>query len=118
MINNASDDVEAVRAATPWHAEVSPGDATSFGRLLRAWRRARDLTQEELAGQVRYSVITIRKVERDERRPSRQLAEQLARALAIPTDERGAFVGIARAEPGWLAPIRAYHRASRSEGSG
>lgn len=119
MIDKTSDDVEAARAATPWHAEVSPDDATSFGRLLRAWRRARDLTQEELAGQVRYSVITIRKVEHDERRPSRQLAEQLARALAIPTDERGAFVAIARAEPGWLAPIRAYHhRASRSEGSG
>ena len=79
-------------------------DRSSFGRLLKARRRALDLTQEELAKRVRYSVITIRKVEADERRPSRQLAEQLATVLDLTADERPAFVAYARAEPGWTLP--------------
>ncbi len=93
-------------------------DGTSFGRLLRARRRALDLTQQELAKRVRYSVITIRKVEADERRPSRQLAEQLAVVLDIPTDERPAFVASARAEPGWQAASRPYRiQPPRSDNS-
>jgi predicted ATPase/transcriptional regulator with XRE-family HTH domain len=71
----------------------------SFGRLIRARRRALDLTQEELARQVGYSVITIRKVEADERRPSRQLAELLARNLQITPEEQPAFTRLARSAP-------------------
>jgi predicted ATPase/DNA-binding XRE family transcriptional regulator len=73
--------------------EVDP----SFGRLIKTRRRSLDLTQEDLARRVGYSVITIRKVESDERRPSRQLAERLARCLNIDPDERPAFVSLARA---------------------
>src|SRR3954454_19803213 len=69
----------------------------SFGRLIRTRRRALDMTQRELAEKVRYSVFTIRKVEANERRPSRQLAEALALYLDVAPDERSAFVDLARA---------------------
>jgi predicted ATPase/transcriptional regulator with XRE-family HTH domain len=72
------------------------GTDVSFGRLLRMRRRALDLTQEVLARQVGYSVITIRKVESDERRPSRQLAERLANSLRIAPEQRAAFTALAR----------------------
>src|SRR5215475_4312901 len=72
------------------------GTDISFGRLLRMRRRALDLTQEALARQVGYSVITIRKVESDERRPSRQLVERLANSLRIAPEQRAAFTALGR----------------------
>src|SRR5262245_18127757 len=51
---------------------------TSFGYWLRRRRKALDLTQDELARQVGCAVGTIKKLEGDERRPSKQLAERLA----------------------------------------
>lgn len=55
-----------------------------------------DLTQSALADCAGCSLVTIRKFESDERRPSRQLAELLADCLKIPTDERETFVAFAR----------------------
>jgi len=72
--------------------------ATSFGRWLRHRRRMLDLTQDELAQRVGCSVVTIRKIETDERRPSKQIAERLAASLDIPLAERPAFLQAARAE--------------------
>ncbi|HET9222398.1 MAG TPA: helix-turn-helix domain-containing protein, partial [Roseiflexaceae bacterium] len=72
---------------------------TSFGRWLRARRRALDLTQDELARRVGCSVFTIRKIEADERRPSRQIAERLADSLQVASNDRAAIVTLARAEP-------------------
>src|SRR3954468_4474068 len=72
----------------------------SFGRFVKVRRRALDLTQEDLAQQVGYSVITIRKVEADERRPSRQLAERLAQCLGIVPEDQAAFVLLARSHQG------------------
>jgi tetratricopeptide (TPR) repeat protein len=69
----------------------------SFGYWLRRRRKALDLTQEELARSVSCSRFAIRKIEADERRPSRHLAERLADKLAIPTQERDAFINAARA---------------------
>ena len=69
----------------------------SFGYWLRRRRKALDLTQEALAQRVSCSGFTIRKIEADERRPSRQLADRLAAALAIPAEERRAFLDAARA---------------------
>jgi serine/threonine protein kinase/DNA-binding XRE family transcriptional regulator len=58
-----------------------------------------DLTQESLARQVGCAVVTIKKIEGDTLRPSRQIAELLAEALEIPVNERAAFVRLARATP-------------------
>jgi predicted ATPase/DNA-binding XRE family transcriptional regulator len=81
------------------------GAIDTFGHFVRKRRRALDLTQEDLAHQVGYSVITIRKVESDERRPSRQLAELLARSLEIAPEQRPAFTALARAESGDPDPL-------------
>lgn len=69
----------------------------SFGYWLRRRRKALDLTQEALAQQVCCSGFTIRKIEADERRPSRGLAERLAMSLAVPEEERRDFLAAARA---------------------
>jgi tetratricopeptide (TPR) repeat protein len=68
----------------------------SFGYWLRRRRKALDLTQEELARTVACSRFAIRKIEADERRPSRRLAERLAEKLSIPVQERDAFLDAAR----------------------
>ncbi len=69
---------------------------TSFGRIVREQRRALDLTQAELARRVACATITIRKIEADALRPSQQIAERLAMALAIPLEGRADFVRLAR----------------------
>lgn len=72
----------------------------SFGRWLKQRRKALDLTQDDLARQVGCSVVTIRKIEVDERRPSRQIAELLAQHLAVLPHERSAFLHFARGDTG------------------
>jgi predicted ATPase/class 3 adenylate cyclase/DNA-binding XRE family transcriptional regulator len=71
----------------------------SFGKWLRHRRRGLDLTQEELAQQVGCAPITIRKLEGDEMRPSKQLAESLSGPLRIPLHQKEEFVRFARANP-------------------
>jgi len=68
----------------------------SVGVWLKQRRRALDLTQEALAERVGCAVETISKIEQNARRPSRQIAERLALALAIPAAERPAFMEFAR----------------------
>ena len=68
----------------------------SFGRWLKQRRRACDLTQAGLGERVGCAEITIRKMEADELRPSRLLAEKLAEALGIPVQEQAAFIHFAR----------------------
>src|SRR5262249_12755411 len=72
---------------------------TSFGRWLRHRRRALDLTQDDLARQVGCAVITIQKLEADERRPSPLLAERLADGLQVAAHDRAALIMLARGEP-------------------
>lgn len=69
----------------------------SFGYWLRRRRKVLDLTQEALAQRVSCSGFTIRKIEADERRPSRRLAERLTVVLAIPEAEQRDFLDAARA---------------------
>src|ERR1700682_1099782 len=71
----------------------------SFGDWLRQHRRALDLTQEELARQVGCSAITLRKLEAEERRPSKQIAERLAEGLQVPPGGRADFPRFARGDP-------------------
>ncbi len=68
----------------------------SFGEWLRHRRRELDLTQDALARQVGCARVTIRKLEADEMRPSKQLAELLAEQLGVPPDERETFVRFGR----------------------
>jgi predicted ATPase/transcriptional regulator with XRE-family HTH domain len=70
----------------------------SFGYWVRRQRLALDLTQAALARQVGCAPITIRKIEADERRPSRQTAARLAEKLAIPEGERERFIAAAVGE--------------------
>jgi predicted ATPase/transcriptional regulator with XRE-family HTH domain len=70
----------------------------TIGAWIRLRRRTLDLTQDELAVRVGLSVAAIRKIERDERRPSRQTAELLADGLQIAAAERPAFLKAARGE--------------------
>jgi transcriptional regulator with XRE-family HTH domain len=71
-------------------------DIPSFGAWLRRRRKALDLTQEALAQLVGCSVVSIRKFEGDEQRPSRPMAERLAAQLQIPIDQQPAFIQYAR----------------------
>jgi predicted ATPase/class 3 adenylate cyclase len=70
----------------------------SFGAWVRQRRRALDLTLEELAAQIGCAAVTIRHIETDQRRPSKQLAARLADGLQISADERTAFLQAARGE--------------------
>jgi predicted ATPase/transcriptional regulator with XRE-family HTH domain len=68
----------------------------SFGEWMRRRRQLLRLRQAELAEHVGCSVITIRKLEADERRPSLQIAERLARALALAAPDQVQFIAAAR----------------------
>ncbi len=69
---------------------------STFGYWLRRRRRALDLTQEALAVRVSCSQAAIKKIEADERRPSKGLALRLAEHLALPANERAMFLEAAR----------------------
>ncbi len=70
----------------------------SFGHWLQVRRKALDLTRGELAQKIGYSVSALRKIEKDERRPSKQLVEILADALELSESERPLFMKVARGE--------------------
>jgi predicted ATPase/transcriptional regulator with XRE-family HTH domain len=73
-------------------------EAYSFGYWVLRRRKALDLTRNELARLVSCAPETIKKIERDERRPSLQMAELLAETLAVPLEERKRFLQSARGE--------------------
>src|SRR5690348_9827156 len=73
-------------------------DEVSFGVWLQRRRRALDMTQAGLGRRAGVAAATIRKIEADERRPSAQVAERLADALAVPPAGRALFVRVARGE--------------------
>jgi len=68
----------------------------SFGYWVRRQRKALDLTQQALAERVGCSLAAIKKIESDERRPSRQIAERLANVLGVPANQQEIFVECAR----------------------
>ena len=70
--------------------------SNSFGYWLRRRRKALDLTQDALAQKVSCSQAAIKKIEAEERRPSKALALRLAEHLMIPAQERVAFLEAAR----------------------
>jgi predicted ATPase/transcriptional regulator with XRE-family HTH domain len=68
----------------------------SFGEWVKSRRRRLDLTQAELGKRAGCSAAAIRKFEADERKPSRDLAMSLSRALEIPETDRDTFLQMAR----------------------
>jgi transcriptional regulator with XRE-family HTH domain len=75
--------------------------ALTFGSWVKLRRMGLGLTQKELARRVGYAAVTLRKVEADELRPSGQMAQKLAEALALEAEEQAQFVRFARDEALW-----------------
>lgn len=69
---------------------------TIFADWLTIQRKQLDLTQDQLADEVGCSVSTIRKIETGKRRPSKQIAELIARTLNIPEKDHDRFINFAR----------------------
>ncbi len=68
----------------------------SIGEWIVQPRRSLDLTQRELAQRTNCALATIKKIEIDECRPSRELAIAMADVLPIPADLKTVFVECAR----------------------
>ncbi|MCP4421482.1 MAG: XRE family transcriptional regulator [Chloroflexi bacterium] len=73
-------------------------DIVSFGEWVQKRRNQLGLSRPALARQMGCAPVTIKKIERDERRPSLQIAELLAQHLQIPETEQGDFIRRARGE--------------------
>lgn len=71
-------------------------ELSSFARLLYRLRHQRGLTQARLAQQASCGIDTIKKLETDARRPSRQMAARLADFFALCGPERAEFLQAAR----------------------
>jgi predicted ATPase/DNA-binding XRE family transcriptional regulator len=69
-----------------------------FSDWLKRRRKALDMTQDELAKRAGCSVGALRKIEAGDRRPSKQLAGLLAKALEIPKEDQQTFIRVARGE--------------------
>lgn len=83
--------------------------ADTFGGQLRAWRLARRVSQEELAGRAGVSSKHMSFVENGKSQPSRELVLSLAGALDIPLRERNVLLT--------AAGYAAVYRASSLEGA-
>jgi predicted ATPase/DNA-binding XRE family transcriptional regulator len=70
----------------------------SFGEWLKRQRSGRGLTQEQLAHQIGCAVITVRKIEAEERRPSPEIVDQLIKIFEISQQERTNFLKFARGD--------------------
>lgn len=77
---------------------------SSFGRRVQRRRQLLDISAEGLAAQASISVHMLRKIERDERRPSREVAALLADALKIAPAEREQFLRAARQQADTAQP--------------
>lgn len=70
----------------------------TFGEWLKQQRRATGLTQKQLAQQMDCAVVTVRKIEAEERRPSAQMTQRLAEIFTVPPTERAKFLRFARGD--------------------
>jgi tetratricopeptide (TPR) repeat protein/transcriptional regulator with XRE-family HTH domain len=87
---------------------VNGGTAASqsaFGQILRGYRRASDLSQEELSDRAGVSVRTICDLERGRTaRPFRQTVGLLADALGLHGEQRDEFLRLSRQGRGQVTP--------------
>jgi predicted ATPase len=84
-------------------------DIPSFGQWLKRRRQALGMTRDDLARRTGYSIGMLRKVESDERIPSRQLVELLAEHLEVEAEELSAFRSYARDDLALERPIPTVH---------
>jgi len=69
----------------------------SFGGQLRHFREARGWARKQLAYQAGCAVVTLQKIEWDERKPSLALAQRLGQALQLAPREYAAFIAAMQA---------------------
>jgi tetratricopeptide (TPR) repeat protein len=82
-----------------------PGDSQGFSELLRAWRVAGGLTQEQLADRSGLGVRTIRDLEQGRvARPRSMSVGLLAAALDLPPGDRDRLARAARQQPALPQP--------------
>jgi transcriptional regulator with XRE-family HTH domain/signal transduction histidine kinase len=67
----------------------------SFGQWVKRRRKTLGITQEQLATHIGCAVVTIRKIESDERRPSLDVAHHLCQALQVPAANQAMFLQVA-----------------------
>jgi DNA-binding XRE family transcriptional regulator len=88
---------EAEAVSVQARAEPAGDPSLTCGALLRRYRQAAGLTQEDLAERAGLSVRAISDLERGlHRSPQRDTVRMLADALNLPPDERAAFEAAAR----------------------
>jgi predicted ATPase/DNA-binding XRE family transcriptional regulator len=76
--------------------QAEPHQHASFGHMLRRYREAAGLTQEELAERAELSVRGLRYLEQDLRRPYRDTVQRLVDALALSAEEHSKLIAVAR----------------------
>ncbi|MDI3328272.1 MAG: helix-turn-helix transcriptional regulator [Alicyclobacillaceae bacterium] len=57
------------------------------GRRIRAFRKLKNLTQQELADRIHLSVAVVGAIERGVREPSSQILQAIGRALGVGEEE-------------------------------
>ena len=73
----------------------------SFGTWLRKQRRALDLSQKALADQVGCAEVTLRRIETDRLKPSKELANIILEKIGIPDADRPKWISFARGASGF-----------------
>ncbi|MCW1970230.1 MAG: AAA family ATPase [Anaerolineae bacterium] len=78
------------------HADSSAQPPVSFGAWLQRQRKAMRLSAEALAQTIYCSAVTLRKIEYEERLPSKDMAERMAEVFHIAEAKRARFIEFAR----------------------
>src|SRR3954469_17482701 len=84
--------------------KVAASPPTTFGSLLKHYRRAAGLSQEGLAELIGYSVGHLSRLERAARLPGATIVAGLADTLELGPADRAAFLAAAR-QPGSIELI-------------
>jgi predicted ATPase/DNA-binding XRE family transcriptional regulator len=73
----------------------------SFGTWLRKQRRALDLSQRALADHVGCAEVTLRRIETDRLKPSKELANSILEKIGMPEADRPQWISFARGVAGF-----------------